>query len=161
MQGNEETNSARSVARGSLAPVPLLWWPDGDLFTAATRRHEVGSPQAGATLNSVFPKGTGDFKLTFTQEKEGFAQAEWSKGSAKLATIAITDTNTNPSARDKFREASKKLAGYPAAAVGSQGTAVLVADRFQVQVRSTSPAFSAADRDALVAKCNLQALAGK
>ena len=119
------------------------------------------APKAGATLNSVFPKGTGDFKLTFTQEKEGFAQAEWSKGSAKLATIAITDTNTNPSARDKFREASKKLAGYPVAAVGSQGTAVLVADRFQVQVRSTSPAFSAADRDALVEKCNLQALAGK
>ncbi len=119
------------------------------------------APKAGATLNSVFPKGSGDFKLTFTQEKEGFAQAEWSKGSTKMATIAITDTNTNPSARDKFRDSTKKLAGYPAAAVGSQGTAVLVADRFQVQVRSTSPAFSAADRDALVAKCNLQALAGK
>ncbi len=119
------------------------------------------APKAGATLNSVFPKGSGDFKLTFTQEKEGFAQAEWTKGSTKLATIAITDTNSNPSARDKFRDASRRLAGFPAATVGSQGTAVLVADRFQVQVRSTSPTFSAADRDDLVAQCNLQALAGK
>ncbi len=119
------------------------------------------APKAGATLNSVFPKGSGDFKLTFTQEKEGFAQAEWSKGSTKVATIAITDTNTNPSARDKFRDSARKIAGYPAAAVGTQGTAVLVADRFQVQVRSTSPAFSAADREALVAQCNLRALAGK
>ena len=141
------------------------------LFRSCSGPTEISSPPPPAitkpeppkavTLNSVFPKGSGEFKLTFTQEKEGFAQAEWSKGSTKLATIAITDTNTNPSARDKFREASKKLAGYPAAAVGSQGTAVLVADRFQVQIRSTSPTFSAADRDALLAQCNLLALAGK
>ena len=54
-------------------------------------------------MNSVFPKGSVDFKLTCTQEKEGFGQAEWRKNSVKLATIAITDTNTNSSASDKCR----------------------------------------------------------
>ncbi len=113
---------------------------------------------AGSSLNAAFPKSSGDFTVRFTQEKDGFSQAELLKGAGKLATLSISDTAANPSARDKFKTATKKIAGHPAAAVGAQGTALLVADRFQVQVRSLQPAFSASDREAWLEKFNLAAL---
>ena len=84
---------------------------------------------AEATLNAVFPQASGGYKVTFTQEKDGFAQADLIKDGTKLASLAVSDTTTNPSARDKFKTAAKKIAGFPAAAVGTQGTAILVADR--------------------------------
>lgn len=114
---------------------------------------------AGSKLNHTFPAASGAYKITFTQEKEGFAQADLTEGSTKLATITVSDTETNPSARDKFAKSEKKVAGYPLAAVGNQGTALLVANRFQVQVRSVAPAFSETQRIAWIEKCDLAALA--
>lgn len=113
---------------------------------------------AGSSLNAAFPKSTGDFTVRFTQEKDGFSQAELLKGATKLATLSISDTAANPSARDKFKTSTKKIAGHPAAGVGAQGTALLVADRYQVQVRTLQPAFSASDREAWLEKFNLAAL---
>lgn len=113
---------------------------------------------AGSSLNAAFPKSTGDFTVRFTQEKDGFSQAELLKGAAKIAALSISDTAANPSARDKFKTSTKKIAGHPAAGVGAQGTALLVADRYQVQVRTLQPAFSAADREAWLEKFNLAAL---
>jgi hypothetical protein len=112
----------------------------------------------GSKLNKAFPKSAAPYKLTFTQEKDGFAQAELTQDGKKLATLSISDTAANPSARDKFK-ADTKIGGYPSAAVGSQGTAVLVGSRYQVQVRSTSPAFTAAQRSEWIEKFNLDALA--
>jgi hypothetical protein len=112
----------------------------------------------GSKLNKAFPKSAAPYKLTFTQEKDGFAQAELTQDGKKLATLSISDTAANPSARDKFK-ADTKIGGYPSAAVGSQGTAVLVGSRYQVQVRSTAPAFTAAQRSEWIEKFNLDALA--
>lgn len=111
----------------------------------------------GAGLNAAFPKSSGDFKVTFTQEKDGFAQAELTKAGAKLATLSISDTAANPSARDKFKTATKKIAGHPFAPNGAQGSAIL-AGRFQVQVRSLQPSFTAADRESWLEKFHLAAL---
>ncbi|QOY87762.1 hypothetical protein [Paludibaculum fermentans] len=133
----------------SSAPVPAA-------STPATPPAEVIS---GSSLNKAFPQANGDFKLTFTQEKDGFAQAELSRAGAKVAALTISDTGANPSARTKFAASTRKIGGYPAAAVGSQGTAVLVADRYQVQVRSLGPTFTPADRDAWLEKFKLDALA--
>ncbi len=103
---------------------------------------------AGKTFNSAFPKPAAGLTVQFTQEKEGYSQADLLKDGKKLAQLSISDTNSNPSARDKFKPDARSIAGHPSASVGSMGTAILVANRYQVQVRSTDPSFSAQDREA-------------
>lgn len=119
---------------------------------------DPGKPVEGSALNKIFPPTGGGYKVTYTQEKKGFAQAEVVQDGKKLATLSISDTLTNPDAKAKFSAPGKQINGYPAAAVGNQGTAVLVGDRFQVQVRSQSPALDAAAREAWIQKFNLDAL---
>ena len=55
--------------------------------THPVHREEV---TAGAKLNSVFPPPDGEYKLTFTQEKTGFAEASLSKAGTKVATAQVT-----------------------------------------------------------------------
>ena len=114
---------------------------------------------SGAKLNGVFPKSEVDYKLTFTQEKTGFAQADLSKGGMKVATLSVSDTEATPSARDKFKTSTKRIGEFPMAANGSQGTALLAGNRYQVQVRSLMPAFTEADREAWLQKFKLAQLA--
>ncbi len=110
---------------------------------------------AGKSFNKVFPDSSNGFTVQFTQEKEGYSQADLLKDGKKLAHFSVSDTNSNPTAREKFKSSTKQLAGSPSAAVGSLGTAILVADRYQVQVRSTDPSFTAADREAWILKFKL------
>ena len=132
------------------APTPR---PVGNIKPAAT-----GNVVEGAALNKIFPPAGGGYKVTYTQEKKGFAQAEVTQDGKKLATLSISDTLANPEAKAKFAASGTPVAGYPSAHVGAQGTAVLVGDRFQVQVRSLSPAMNAAGREAWLQKFNLDAL---
>lgn len=120
----------------------------------------AGKPVAGSAFNKLFPaSGTDGYELVYTQEKEGFAQAEISKDGKKAAILSISDTATNPDALAKFKQSSRSIGGYPAADVGSNGTAILVGNRFQVQVRSNDASFSAADREAWLTKFKLDELA--
>ena len=114
---------------------------------------------AGAKLDSVFPPSDGEHKLTFTQEKAGFAEAALSKSGTKIATLSVSDTESNPSAKDKFKTSTKKIGEYPAAPNGTMGTAMLVGNRYQVQVRSAGPAFTEADRETWLKKFKLAQLA--
>jgi hypothetical protein len=109
----------------------------------------------GSTLNAFFPESGEGFKITFTQEKKGFAQADLDIDGQKAATLSISDTVSNPSAADKFKESTETLAGYPMVQVGSKGTAILVADRFQVQIRSVEDDF---DRESWLAEFDLDGL---
>lgn len=127
--------------------------------TAAVVPTPKQAVEPGKAVNAAFPKSADGLDVKFTQEKDGYAQADLMKGAKKLAQLSVSDTNSNPSARDKFKDATKKIAGHPAAAVGSQGTAVLLGNRIQVQVRSLDSSFTPADREAWIAKFNLGALA--
>jgi hypothetical protein len=113
----------------------------------------------GSELNKFFPPQDGEHDIVFKQEKQGFAQISLQKGGTELATMAISDTINEPEAREKFKESTETIAGNPAAAQGSQGTAILVADRFQVSVRSVDPAFTADDRKAWLEKFDVAGLA--
>jgi hypothetical protein len=124
--------------------------------THPVHREEVTS---GAKLDTVFPPSEGDYKITFTQEKIGFAEADLSKGGVKLAALTVSDTEANPSARDKFNTSTKKIGEFPVAANGSQGTALLAGNRYQVQVRSLAPTFTEADREGWLQKFKLARLA--
>jgi hypothetical protein len=113
---------------------------------------------SGGSLNRYFPRPDAPFDLVFKQEKAGFAQASLQRDGRPVATLSISDTANNPSAAEKYRTGSRRLAGYPATSVGSQGTAILVADRFQVQVRSTDPSFGPSDREAWLQRFDLDRL---
>lgn len=114
---------------------------------------------AGGEFNKFFPQPEDPFDIVYLQEKEGFAEAGLLFEGDEVATLAVSDTNTNPDALEKFAESDETLEGYPLAAVGDQGTAILVADRIQVQVRSNADDFAQADREAWLLEFDLDGLA--
>ncbi len=117
-------------------------------------------PQAGGSFNQFFPKTEGEFEVVFTQEKEGFAQAKLKKGGSEVATLTVSDVVKNADAVTDYASSTKKIATFPAVAKGSMGTALLLNNRFQVQVRSKDKAFAEADREMWLQKFNLTGLAG-
>lgn len=127
----------------------------------ASKKQPAASKQAvkGEDLNQFFPKAEAPYSLTFKQEKTGFALAELEKSGKNLASLAISDTANEPSARDKFASSSLEIAGHPAALSGSLGTAVLVAGKYQVQVRSMNPGLTSKEREEWIAKFDLNGLA--
>lgn len=119
----------------------------------------IVQPLAGGEFNKFFPKDQDEYNVIYTQEKEGFAQAQLNFAGAEVATLSVSDTANNPSALEKFQQSSEEIAGYPAAAVGELGTAILVAERFQVQIRSKDASFTADDRATWLAAFDLAGLA--
>lgn len=129
----------------------------------ATRRNQpaVGREAvAGGEFNKMFPKADGDYQIIYTQEKSGFAQADLKQDGKPVATLSIFDTVSNPEAAANYRDATERLEGYPLIDIGSQGSGVLVGDRFQVQVRSKDANFSKDDREAWLKKFDLANLVG-
>ncbi len=119
----------------------------------------AAKPVSGGEFNKFFPKSQGDYKVTYRQEKSGFAQAKLSQGSEDVALLSINDTASNPSAAAKFQNSSQMIAGYPAVTQGKNTTAILVGDRYQVKVTSKSDSFTASDREAWLTQFNLSGLA--
>jgi hypothetical protein len=113
----------------------------------------------GGEFNSFFPAEQDGYKRVYTQEKKGFAEAKLSKDGKDLAVMAISDTLNMPTAKVKFADSTKKIAGYPAVEQGTSTTALLVGDRYQVKVLSRSPSFTAKDRAAWLEKFKLGELA--
>jgi len=119
----------------------------------------VVEPLAGGEFNKFFPKDDGDYNVIYTQEKAGFAQAQLNFQGSEVATLSVSDTANNPDAVEKFNDSKSEISGYPAATVGTLGTALLVADRFQVQVRAKDESFDSEQRAAWLAQFDLAGLA--
>lgn len=113
---------------------------------------------AGGEFNKFFPKSAEQFDIIYTQEKDGFAQASLKENGANVALLTISDTVNTPDAREKFQGQTRKLAGHPIVQVGQQATALLIADRFQVQIRSQANTFDVAEREAWLQKFDLAGL---
>ncbi|MFB2893497.1 hypothetical protein ACE1CI_11340 [Aerosakkonemataceae cyanobacterium BLCC-F50] len=113
----------------------------------------------GSLFNKYFPKSGDGYQVVPAQEKKGFAEYKLKKDGKDVAVLSVSDTVNNPSAKEKFQSSGKKIAGYPAANIGSNGTAVLVADRYQVKVQSRDSSFSQSDREAWLQKFNLRGIA--
>ena len=113
----------------------------------------------GASFNEFFPDSSGDYKRVFTQEKDGFVQAKLQFKGEDLATLAIFDTTSNPNAKKDFAQATEKIKGFPVVEKDSTNTAVLVADRYQVSIRSSSKDFDIEKRKEWLAKFDLSQLA--
>ena len=117
----------------------------------------ASEPVSGGEFNKFFPKSQGDYKVNFRQEKSGFAQAKVSQGGEEVALLSINDTANNPTAASKFQNSNKSIAGYPAVTQGSNTTALLVANRYQVKV--TSKTLSESEREQWLTQFNLTGLA--
>ncbi|BAQ60171.1 hypothetical protein GM3708_577 [Geminocystis sp. NIES-3708] len=112
----------------------------------------------GASFNQFFPPDSGEYERVFTQEKAGFVQAKLKKNGEDLATLAIFDTISNPSAKEDFKNSTDNINGFPALQKGSNNTAVLVGDRYQVSVRSSNNNFTIEDRKEWLSKFDLNGL---
>lgn len=128
---------------------------------AAGNRNTAVSEDAvkGASFNQFFPVSSGNYERVFTQEKTGFVQAKLKFKGQDLATLAIFDTISNPSAKSDFANASEQIKGFPTVEKGSTQTAVLVGDRYQVSIRSSDPNFTAEQRKEWLGKFDLVNLA--
>lgn len=113
----------------------------------------------GSQFNRYFPQASNGFDRVYTQEKKGFAEAKLKRSGQDVAMLSISDTASLPSAAAKFRNSTKKIAGYPAVEIGNTQTAVLVGDRYQVKVLSRDPSFTPSDREAWLQRFNLDSLA--
>jgi hypothetical protein len=117
---------------------------------------ELPKAADGATLNTFFPPdGTDGLKRSFDQEKEGFAQAKFSKDGLD-ATLSISDVVQNDAARAKFDGAEDKLGDDPVTTVGKNQTTALIARRWQIKVSSQQMDHPA--RRALLEKFDLAGL---
>jgi len=113
----------------------------------------------GANFNQFFPVSSGEYERVFTQEKSGFVQAKLKRNGTDLAVLAIFDTISNPSAKEDFKNATDKINGFPVIEKGTNNTAVLVADRYQVSIRSSSSDFDLVQRKEWLSKFDLNSLA--
>ncbi len=113
----------------------------------------------GAGFNQFFPVSEGGYERVFTQEKDGFVEAVLKESGENVALLTVFDTVSNPSAKDDFADSQGEINGYPLAQKGSQATALLVADRYQVSVRSSNDSFTVNDREVWLSKFDLNGLA--
>jgi hypothetical protein len=130
------------------------WLPGGTVGDVPTS--EVVN---GTAFNRLFPQPQAGETIVFTQEKRGFSEARLKSGQETRALLAISDTTTAPTARDKFVKAAEQLQGWPLVEQGSQASALLVAERFQVKVIGQGSGLDADQRHELLGAFNLQGLA--
>jgi hypothetical protein len=113
----------------------------------------------GSMFNKMFPKPEGDFDVVYTQEKAGFAQASLVKKGEDVATLSIFDTVSNPESYAKYKDTQETFEDCPIIEIGSNGTGILVGDRYQIQIRSKDANFSKFDREDWLKKFDLANLA--
>lgn len=147
-----------ALTLAACAPVDPSRW-DAAQATTVGQRATDQEALAGGAFNRFFPAASNGYTVVYTQEKIGFAEAVLKQSGADVATLSVFDTVSNPEAAAKYKTSTKKLGDYPVVAVGENGTAILVADRFQVQIRAKSASFSAADRETWLLAFDLNGLA--
>ena len=113
---------------GAFLYLPFRSWLPGGTVGDVSTRLVVNGP----AFNPLFPKPHPGEQLIFTQEKRGFSQARLKEGDTVKALLSISDVITSPATRAKFSGATQELREWPLVDQGSQASALLVADRFQV-----------------------------
>lgn len=151
----EETSRWDKKAAPSVIEAPK----SDDAKPTPTKEEAKPAPEQvkGGSFNAAFPEdGVDGMSRAFTQEKEGYAEAKYTKGEDELV-LSVSDTSDDADAAAKFATASEKLQGYPMMTRGKNGSMVLVKDRIQVKV--TSKTLDAAARAAFLEKVKLDQLA--
>ncbi|MCD8535589.1 MAG: hypothetical protein LR011_12720 [Verrucomicrobia bacterium] len=113
----------------------------------------------GKAFNPFFPASQDGYSVIFTSEKKGYSQANIKKGDVEVATMAVSDLIDDAEAVRKFEGATDSILSFPVISRGENGTAVLIANRFQIVLRSTSEEFSAEDRRKWISSLDLASIA--
>ena len=143
------------VLVGAVLVLPFRSWLPGGTIADVPKSEVVN----GTAFNRLFPSPQAGEAIVFTQEKRGFSEARLKQGDQTVALLAISDTTTAPEARDKFSQTSERLQGWPLLEQGSQASALLVAERFQVKVIGQGPGLAVDQRHDLLAGFDLKGLA--
>ncbi|HHO54185.1 MAG TPA: hypothetical protein ENK18_25775 [Deltaproteobacteria bacterium] len=150
--------ASTALACGS-TPEPTRWDDAAGEIDEGKVDKPIGSIVAGSAFNALLPAdGFKDHARVFTQEREGYAEADYKLDGETVVTVSISDTRNNPSARNKFSDAKEELGGYPLVERGSNSSMVLVNDRFQV--RASSRSLGASERKEWLGAASLDQLAG-
>jgi hypothetical protein len=115
--------------------------------------------EQGSSFNTFFPKTVTGFEIVAAQEKKGFAEYKVNNAGQNVAVLSINDTLSNPVAAEKYKSSTRQISGFPALDIGSNGTGLLVSDRYQVKVQSRSDSFAKGDRETWLSKFDLKGLA--
>jgi hypothetical protein len=118
----------------------------------------VKEAESGGSFNRYFPNASNGYQRVYTQEKKGFAEAKLTRDGKEVAVMAISDTLNNPTAKTKFQSTQETIGGYPAIKQGSNSTALLVGDRYQIKVSSRDASFAESDRQEWLSKFDLRGL---
>jgi hypothetical protein len=118
----------------------------------------VKEAESGGSFNRYFPSTSNGYQRVYTQEKKGFAEAKLIRDGKDMAVMAISDTLNNPTAKTKFQSSQESINGYPAVKQGSNSTALLVGERFQIKVSSRDASFAESDRKDWLSKFDLKGL---
>jgi hypothetical protein len=135
--------------------VPFQSWLPGGTVADLPKGEVVN----GTAFNRLFPAPGPGEQLVFTQEKRGFSEARLKQGEEIKALLAISDTITAPTSREKFTASSEQIAGWPLVEQGPQASALLVAERFQVKVIGQGAGLDPTQRHALIGAFQLKELA--
>lgn len=123
-----------TLACSGVEEAPTRWDEAAEQVEAAPEAAPIGEIVPGSAFNDLMPaNGFEDHARVFTQEKEGYAEAEFTKGDDTV-TVSISDTRDHPSAREKFAKATETVSGHPALARGKNSSLMLVRNRFQVRI---------------------------
>jgi len=140
---------------GAFFLLPFRSWLPGGTVANITNREVVN----GTLFNRLFPKPQAGEQLVFTQEKRGFSQARLKQGAEVRALLSISDVTSAPASRNKFIHTEERLQSWPLVDQGSQASALLVADRFQVKVIGQGNGLDPEQRHVLLEAFDLSALA--
>jgi hypothetical protein len=146
---------AAGLLLGVFLFLPFRSWLPGGTVGDIAKQQVVN----GTLFNRLFPEPQAGEQLVFTQEKRGFSQARLKQGAEVRALLSISDVTSSPASRNKFMHSDEQLKSWPLVDQGSQASALLVADRFQVKVIGQGSGLDVQQRHELLGAFNLQALA--
>jgi len=140
---------------GAFLFLPFRSWLPGGTVAGIAKREVVN----GTQFNKLFPTPQAGEQLVFTQEKRGFSQARLKQGEEVRALLSISDVITSPASLSKFQRSDERIQSWPLVDQGSQASALLVAERFQVKVIGQGSGLDASQRHELLGAFDLPALA--
>jgi hypothetical protein len=156
--GPGAAGSAHAAEHAAATASPAHAAPPPPSTAVAEAKAAVARMVEGAKLLPAFTPAAagGATERVDRPTKEGVAEVVYKKGKDEIATITITDTIEIPAVREDYKDAKEKVDGFPLKTSGYAKSAILVADRFQVQIQSQR--LKAPERKAWLEKMDLKAL---
>lgn len=84
------------------------------------------------SVNKAFPEGSSGYKRIYKADKDGYAEAEYTKGKETL-TLTITHA---PEKKDEYSSVSSKVSGFPYKTFGKNKSNLFVKDCYLLSASS-------------------------